>query len=804
MAKPKANQNAKVTVTTTTTRGGARRLSRRMRRRRARAQRQQPNTQPAPSTTTTSRIVTVSNAPRTGRRNRPRGRRNTAGGAINQTVTATLGTVGANQGNNVETELVMLMNPALAKETTGSNQFGPIQMYAATYAQWKLTWLKATLTPLVGASAVSGTVVRISLNMTGNPTSSSWSALGARKHIDVTPGKKSTLTLSARDFPGPKEGWFNTNTKGDPNMSIGGSLEVHTLGKTMSTYQAVEFTGDLFLVEITANWQFRNYNPQPGLLNLVKGSAEPTDSGTVTLKAISGQPITMEVPNTNRFARAAGTSGNSEIIWQVADTTVSAISDAFPSPFNWLFKGGWWFLKRVLGAPTRAGTEVFTVYASIADARADVPCIATETKDVPMTTQNWDYTQVTPGNTGLSDTNASLARLAPVVLGGRFFMVSNFQQLPLSSGAQHRVAPGGLCWITPTQANAGGNNVLTYNPRDGFGFRAPDGTLASSVVTMSVVHLIGAKFYQENWVEPDVISVNNAPVMHFLNGATTQVGIACAGSYWETANFRVSNVLWKSTVSGDYAVFVGTQQTNNARAWSIQRTFTTTDTLPWFGSQIVASNITLGTQNVTLTAGNWYMLSFAVTRATGVTQRPAIQIGNLDIYANTTAMAGTGVVNTWLTATNVAAQAGAMCSMATPIVFEPFTDSQIVAPNTLSDEELLRELFLDDFEPETSEPEDAGVEDPDDLTGHYSEPPDTLLATLTVPGRALRDQLVRDTGLTLQAANKAAQSIFPHPAYTAWVQTYHDSLVDGLSPPTARDEAWHEAQDVLENRGHAE
>lgn len=802
MAKPKANQNAKVTVTTTTTRGGARRLSRRMRRRRARIQNQQPNSSnnSASATTTTSRIVTVSNASRPGRRNRPRGRRYNSGGPINQTVTATLGTVGANQGNNVETELVMLMNPALAKETTGSNQFGPIQMYAATYAQWKLTWLRATLTPLVGASAISGTVVRMSLNMTGNPTSSSWSALGARKHIDVTPGKKSTLTLTAKDFPGPKEGWFNTNTKGDPNMSIGGSLEVHTLGKTMSTYQAVDFKGDLFLVEITANWQFRNYNPQPGLLNLIKGSAEPTDSGTVTLKAVAGQPITMEVPATSRFARAAGTTGNSEIIWQVADTTVSAITEAFPSPFNWLFKGGWWFLKRVLGAPVRAGTETFTVYASIADARADVPCIATETKDVSMTTQNWDYTQVTPGNTGLSDSNAAVTRLAPVVLGGRFFAVGNFQQLPLSAGAQHRVAPGGLCWITPNVANAGGNNLLTYNPRDGFGFRAPDGTLAHSVVTMSVVHLIGVKFYQDNWVDPEVISINNAPVMHFLNGATTQVGIACAGSYWETDSFRVTNILWKSTVSGDYAVYVGTLQDNNARAWSIQRTFTTTDTIPWLGCQIVASNITLGTRNVTLTTGNWYLLSFAVTRSTGVDQRPAISIGNLDIYANTTTMAGTGIVNTWLTGTNVAAQAGATCSMLTPLVLEPFTDSEIVAPNTLSlDEEILRELALDDFEPETSDPEDAGV-DVDDQP--YSEPPDVLLSSLTLEGRAIRDQLL-STGLELRAANRAAQALFPHPAYTAWTQVYHDSLVDGLSPPSARDEAWQEASDVL-SRGHAE
>lgn len=94
----------------------------------------------------------------------------------------------------------MLMNPALTKETTGSNQFGSIQMYASTYAQWQVTRVHLKATPLVGASAVSGTVCRLSLNMTGAPTSSSWSALGARVHVDVTPGRTAVLKLSRNTF----------------------------------------------------------------------------------------------------------------------------------------------------------------------------------------------------------------------------------------------------------------------------------------------------------------------------------------------------------------------------------------------------------------------------------------------------------------------------------------------------------------------------------------------------------------------------------------------------------------------------
>ena len=180
MANGQRQKAAKVTVTTVTSNGGGKR---RNRRRRAR------NAGQATTTTRTTTTTAPRRNPRARRgmpRRRPRGR---GPNTNHQTVTATLGTVGANQGNTVETEMVMLMNPSLTKETTGSNQFGPIQMYAATYAQWRITAVRLKATPVVGASAVSGTIGRVSLNMTGNPTSASWSALGARPHADLLPGK---------------------------------------------------------------------------------------------------------------------------------------------------------------------------------------------------------------------------------------------------------------------------------------------------------------------------------------------------------------------------------------------------------------------------------------------------------------------------------------------------------------------------------------------------------------------------------------------------------------------------------------
>ena len=148
---------------------------------------------------------------------------------------------------------------------------------------WKVDRLTLKLTPLVGASAVSGTAVRASLNMTSGPTAPAWSALGARKHVDTNPGRQASFTLSAADIPGPKQGWFLTNTKQDAGFSVGGAIEIHTLGKTMSTYQNAPYSGPLFLAEVTGTWRFKNYEPQPGMLNLLKTEVkEPAGSVKIT------------------------------------------------------------------------------------------------------------------------------------------------------------------------------------------------------------------------------------------------------------------------------------------------------------------------------------------------------------------------------------------------------------------------------------------------------------------------------------------------------------------------------------------
>lgn len=315
-----------------------------------------------------------------------------------QKIVSTLGTVGANGSGNIETEMAILINPSTMKDTTGSNTYGPLQIYASTYTLYSIRSLKLHLKPLVGNNAVSGTVIRTSWNPTSNPTQTSWSALGARKHSDTTPGRDGRFVLTARELRGPKDGWYKTNTKGEPMMSFAGSLEIHTLGETRSTYQTNKFEGGLFLAELEIVWAFKDYSQQPGLMNLLKGESK----GDATISTDQNGKLILTTPATSALSRAARTTTASEIIWMVTDAVVQGAAAAFPTPFGWLLRGGWWFLKRIAGAPIRSGQEQFEIYSSITDARAGVPCLADVPNHPAVSVGQLHFQQITPGNTGIA------------------------------------------------------------------------------------------------------------------------------------------------------------------------------------------------------------------------------------------------------------------------------------------------------------------------------------------------------------------------------------------------------------------
>nr|UDB45809.1 capsid [Rabbit astrovirus] len=421
--------------------------------------------------------------------------------AVSQTVTATLGTIGANSSDRVELEMASMLNPALVKETNGSNAFGPIQALAAQFGLWRCVQAHIRFTPLVGSSAVSGTAVRASLNLTSTPGSTSWSGLGARVHRDVNVGQTGIFKLARKQLAGPRESWWLTNTNDDKTQSLGPTIEIHSLGQTVSTYQNTPYAGSLFLVELRATWEFANYLTQPSLATLSKQEAPA--SSVVIDAATAGEPITMTVTDTSTvealsllsdmpystLSRATGTSVSSTI-FQVVDASVSTAASLLPPPFGWLLAGGWWFVKRVVTSSTRANTVQFQIYASAEDAAADRPCIATGTSTQQNLSGVVQFNQINAPNTGTSTVSVVQSRVADLELqlGDPFGLLalgltpviylSNTFNKNLNGWIQNHVNAVVGLWIQDSQGNYSGrvNQAWVFDTATftGHGFVASD------------------------------------------------------------------------------------------------------------------------------------------------------------------------------------------------------------------------------------------------------------------------------------------------------------------------------------------
>ncbi|UMO75840.1 MAG: ORF2 [Sichuan mamastrovirus 10] len=831
MANDKPNVQSKVVTTTTTA----------TRRRGGRRRRRTPR--PSPSNTTTVRRVTTTR--QTGRTNRRR--RNRFGnsgraslGGIRQRITATLGTVGSNQGPNIELEMAALLNPALMKESTGSNVYGPLQIYASTYSLWKLDYIKLTLTPLVGQNAVSGTAVRASFNASGQPGTPNWSSLGARKHKDTNPGRPLTFYLSGSDIKGPKEGWFYCNTKNDPKMCIAGTIEIHTMGKTVSSYKNEPFNAPLFLAELTGQWSFKNYNPQPGMLNLVKTTIEEKPQ-EVKIHSKPGEPILISVPEGSSMARTAGAADNlagataSEIIWQICDSAIEIATGAFPPPFGWLFKSGWWFVKRianrkqsgtVTGEPD-PGEVTFQVYQSISDAQNDVPCIATgNAATVNATINNLEMMQITPGNVGQQQESIAGLRRSiepthdPVQVSTR----SLVGQRALFGHIYDNLAP--LNCIT-MQAVGGQQKVYTYSVREML-----DPIFVQNGVT----------------IQPDQIDLPTYPIFSKVAEKYTPIGNVHLAAYCEVPSssepVHWTTVCWKATKTtritlqradsnrkDKFIFFQPTQSIGHA-------------VLPETKYTLQASNEqSLAQKSIEIQEGKWYLSSFV---AVGIQSTPEFVNYGVKFYVSRTINVTGGEYQPIADAYNV----GAMMNTATPLVLnlnintnqdltaielaqlrrllagtntpsfplpppQSDYDNLEMPPLEEEEEEELQgavggvELQRDiknwvefghrkrpptPFSPIQEEEEDEEESDLDD--DDYAEPPVVIKNLLTPEAKDLYGHL-RQKGLSHEQATNAAQAAFPHIALEAWDAAYHNAMADGLSPPTARDCAWKAVSDFL-------
>nr|WFG33667.1 MAG: capsid protein precursor [Bat astrovirus] len=354
--------------------------------------------------------------------------------SVQQRVSSTFGLVGPNKSGNVELELNFFLHPSLAKEANDGTSFGPVQALAAQYALWKLKYLRLTFTPMVGASAVSGTVVRASLNLSQSPGGTNWSGLGTRQHIDMHPGQTAVFHLRGDQIGGPRDGgWWLTDTNEEGSQSAGPIIEVHTLGKTESTFQAKDWESPLFIVEGVGIWQFANYQVKPAL-GMLERRQETVDT---KISADAGSPLVMELPldaTVTKFmmdmepeTRATpATNSVGETIFQIVDVGADLARKYAPPPFGWLISGGWWFLKRVFGRNTRDNTASFYVYASLADAQNNKPAIAGPTAQTQSGTVRADIivTQMNAPNVGPQPTTVAQGRAAvPVPLEEGVFRI---------------------------------------------------------------------------------------------------------------------------------------------------------------------------------------------------------------------------------------------------------------------------------------------------------------------------------------------------------------------------------------------
>lgn len=324
-------------------------------------------------------------------------------------VSATIGKIGPNTSQGPELQVATFLHPSLMKEPNDGTNFGPLQAAAAQWGLWRLASLTVRFTPLVGASAMTGSVYRISLNLTQSPSNASWGGLGARKHMDIPVGRQASWKLQRGDLSGPRATWWMTDTNEEGGQSCGPMIEIHGLGKSTSTYRDEDWKGDVFIVEVDGRWEFSNYSAKPALGTLDRKTEEfpSTASAKPGLEVGEDGVLTMTIPSNSQLARfmgetyeknAPGDGSVGETIWQIVDEGAGIASSIAPTPFGWLIKGAWWFVKKIAGRGANS-TERYQVFASLADAQNGKPVMA-ERMSAKTAATTLTVTQVNAPNVG--------------------------------------------------------------------------------------------------------------------------------------------------------------------------------------------------------------------------------------------------------------------------------------------------------------------------------------------------------------------------------------------------------------------
>nr|BAS29630.1 ORF2 [Bovine astrovirus] len=667
---------------------------------------------------------------------------------IHQKVTTTLGTVGANTSNEVEVELNAIVNPSIMKEQTGSNNFGPLTVLASQYAMWKLTRMVVKLKPLVGNNAATGTMTRVSYNPTTGAGQTSWSSLGARKHQDVNIGRDGNFVLTQRDVKGPKGGWFYTNTTNDATASCGGVINIHSLGKTTNPYTNTDYNGPLFLVEVDTHWQFKEYLQQPGLLNMIKGDA--SEAAQIKVDPATGK-IQMEVTRGMRLAEVATNPGASEVIWLVTDTIIQAGASALPPPFGWLFRGGWWFLKRVLNAPVNGASVTFDVYPSMSDAQNSRYIYCDQNNFQPVNIGTVQYQQITPGNTGLASQTFTDQGSSSGQVGYR---VDSLKSL-YNSGSAYELVPSQPVWLQKQN--------YTKSER-GIKFKS-----ATQYITT----------YNVMEAEVDAMPPNDGvPVFFAWPGGEKQIGIAIAGSHVDiegTDEFHLTNILFHATTDEAY-IFNNTNDGSFVRAELKHETYTQTFE--------VSANLVTNTR-VQVKSGRWYVAQFLCE---GVWQR-AVIIGGVPAYEPQNAWQATARTKRIpFSAGNV--NMGFPLGYMARLHLTPFQNYTVTDQVNNGDPiEALAATLVEASDVFHDLPALEGDDDYTDreLELHPSDDYDVPPISRCVVHPEVQDvyELLLKTHPEREA-RLAVNQLKPSDEYSNFTALYHDALVDGLSPRSAR------------------
>nr|WDW25711.1 MAG: capsid protein [Canine astrovirus] len=669
---------------------------------------------------------------------RVRGRQQGASQPIYHKVTTTLGTVGSNTSNDIETEMCTIINPALMREQTGSNNFGPLGVVASQYSLWKIKRIVVRLKPLVGNNAANGTMVRVSYNPSTGAGQSSWSSLGARKHADAAIGQARNFTLTEREVKGPKGGWFFTNTTNDVTSSSGGVINIHSLGKTTNPYTNTPFSGPLFLVEVDTEWEFKDYLQQPGLLQMIKG--ETSENAKIKVDPATGK-IQMEVDRTARLAASATNPGAAEVIWMITDTIIDAGTAAFPPPFNWLFRGGWWFLKKVLNAPVNGTSVTFDVFPSMTDAQNNRYIYSDQSNAAEVNIQTVQYQQVTPGNTGLPSLTFGTRGTAA---GQTNYRVDSLHTLYKEGGTWKRV-PAQPVWFQKKNYTdsdrgikfvAGNKRITTYNLFEA-GVDAP-------------------------------IPSSGIPV-YMQDTAQVQVGLAVAGAHADLAATRqihLTSILFYATQSRTFTY----NSSNDGVFYRAQLT-----------QDAYVQRFTRGSNEITelrmvVEQGKWYVAQF-LSDGEWI---EAFIIGGVPAYKPRDAWTATPQTSD-IDSTQGDINGGFPLGYMARLHVSPFQQADITVetPTTFA------ERYVDalpDFDQDPSDEEDSPTNEEDTL--YFDEPPvEVLQVEPEVEG--MYNMLVAN-GATHRQAALAVNQIKPSKTYEDFVAKYHDSLVDGFSPAQAR------------------